>query len=353
MRAARFAAALVAAALAGGPRADAQNLAFELFERYLEALRQQAGIPGLSAAIVHNGRIAWERGFGLQDVEAAVPATPITPYPVADLTQPLAAILVMQCVERGRADLEAPVSRWTDAVPEPAPTVRQLLAHRSDQDASGFKYDPARYAALTPVVDACAGRPYRQALAYELLDRLAMIDSVPGTDLADPDAPARALFDERRLQQYAAALGRLATPYRLDRRGKPVRVSPPRTGVDAAAGLVSTVRDLARLDAALDDHVLLEADSLAAMWTNQRAGDDAVLPTGLGWFVQSYNGVKVVWHFGLQRDAGSSLLVKVPERNLTLVLLANSDGLVAPFDLAQGDLTRSWFARLFLRIFVA
>jgi CubicO group peptidase (beta-lactamase class C family) len=352
VRAARFAAAVLAAAVAVGPRTDAQVLSFELFERYLDALRRQAGIPGLSAAIVQNRRIVWERGFGWQEVEAALPATPITPYPVADLTETLAAVLLLQCAERGTLDLDAPVARWTDALADPGVTLRHLLAHRSDREPTRFAFDPARYAVLTPVIEACTGRPYRQALAHELLDRLAMVDSVPGTDLADPTSPARALFDDRRLAQYAAVLDRVAAPYRIDARGKPVRTTVAPTGIDAATGLVSTVRDLARLDAALDDRVLLEADSLATMWTNVRTEDGAILPTGLGWFVQSYNGVRVVWHFGLRRDAWSALLVKIPERDLTLILLANSDRLNATFDLAQGDVTRSLFARLFLRLFV-
>ena len=71
---------------------------------------------------------------------------------------------------------------------------------------------------------------------------------------------------------------------------------------------------------------------------------------GLGWFVQSYNGQRVVWHFGLVPDAYSSLIIKLPERNLTFVLLANSDKLVAPFQLQTGDVSRSLFATLFLKL---
>jgi hypothetical protein len=54
----------------------------------------------------------------------------------------------------------------------------------------------------------------------------------------------------------------------------------------------------------------------------------------------------------LLRDSFSSLIVKIPRRNLTLILLANSDGLSAPFPLANGDVTASVFAQLFLRTFV-
>jgi hypothetical protein len=51
-------------------------------------------------------------------------------------------------------------------------------------------------------------------------------------------------------------------------------------------------------------------------------------------------------------NASSSLLVTVPGRDLTLVLLANSDGLVKGFPLAAGDLAVSPFGKLFLGLFV-
>ena len=46
------------------------------------------------------------------------------------------------------------------------------------------------------------------------------------------------------------------------------------------------------------------------------------------------------------------VVLKAPDRGLTMVLLANSDGLVAPFGLEAGDVTTSLFAKLFLRLFL-
>jgi len=71
---------------------------------------------------------------------------------------------------------------------------------------------------------------------------------------------------------------------------------------------------------------------------------------GLGWFVQNVDGLQLVWHFGLVKDAWSSLILKVPNRDLTFILLANSDGLSAPFGLDSADVTTSLFAKLFLKM---
>jgi hypothetical protein len=73
---------------------------------------------------------------------------------------------------------------------------------------------------------------------------------------------------------------------------------------------------------------------------------------GLGWFVQPYLGQPIVWQFGAASEGHSGLIVKAPNDGMTLILLANSDGLVSPAKLEEGDVMASLFARLFLRFFL-
>ena len=75
-------------------------------ESYLESLRTQAGIPGMSAALVQDGEIVWEHGFGFQNQEARIRATPDTPYPIADISQTIAAVFVLQCAEQRRLGID-------------------------------------------------------------------------------------------------------------------------------------------------------------------------------------------------------------------------------------------------------
>ena len=97
---------------------------------------------------------------------------------------------------------------------------------------------------------------------------------------------------------------------------------------------------------------ILHRDTMVTMWTPATSATGAAMPTGLGWFVQAYNGERIYWQFGLTRDAASSLIAKIPGKHLTLILLANSDGLSAPFALQEGDVNASLFARAFLRLFI-
>jgi CubicO group peptidase (beta-lactamase class C family) len=328
-------------------------LSGSVFESYLESLRLQANIPGMSATLLQEGEVVWERGFGFQNQETRLRATPDTPYPIADLSQTIAAVLVLQCAEERRLGIDDPMRRYAPEFPDESATVRQVLSH-SAAPPSGetFHYDPERYAQLTPVVEACIPQPYRKSVAVSVLERLAMKDSVPGRDVMGQNAPPQErLFATEVLERYKKVLDRVAVPYRVEKRGRLVRSDVTPEGINAATGLVSTVRDLARFDAALDDTILLKDETKAVAWTNMPSPQRGQLPTGLGWFVQSYRGEPVVWHFGLVANAYSSLIVKLPNRRLTFILLANSDGLSAPFQLDAGDVTRSLFAMLFLRLY--
>jgi CubicO group peptidase (beta-lactamase class C family) len=341
---------LVALAALGAIGASAQaqgSLPISLFERYVEALRLQVGIPGLSAAIVQNRRVVWDNGFGYRNVETLERATADTPYPVLDITQALSSTVVLQeCLERRYLELNDSVYRWNPEFTDRNTTVAQLLSHTSPSE--GFKYDPERFAALTRVADQCSNSRYVRLLNEEIFTPLRMTRSVPGTDVLDPSSPHRRWIGASTLDQYAVILQQLAVPYKVDGRGRPVRSTPPGGVLSAATGVVSTVRDLAVFDAALDDGLLLTPSTRSRAW--QSSG---TTPTGLGWFVSLYNRERVVWHFGVARDAYSSLIVKVPDRSLTLILLANSDGLAGPpYNLADGNLSSNLFASLFLKLFV-
>ena len=345
----------------GIPAADpqlraAQNpkpalLASPPIEHYLEALRQQAGIPGLSAAVVQDGQIVWERGFGFENVESRIRATPDTPYYVGGLSQSLAAVLLLQCVEQKRLSLDSPVRAYGLSLPEEGATLRQVLSHSS---AGSYRFAPDKYAQLASVMEWCAPQPYRKSVAHRVLEFLAMRDSVPGTDLQDAGVVPERLFDPAALERYARVLERVAVPYRIEGRNRAVRAEPPpREGISGANGLVSTVRDLAEFDRALDSTLLLLEETRAGAWSPMPAADGTSMPTGLGWFVQRYKDEPVVWQYGHVPNAYSSMIIKLPNRRVTLILLANSEGLAVPFDLQAGDVTKSLFAMLFLRLFTA
>lgn len=339
-------AVVVSLALAVGQQSSAQDLTTSLLERYLEALREQTAIPGMSAAVVQDGRVIWRKGFGFQNVERLVRALPDTPYPVTDLSQTFAAtVLLRHCVDQGYLEVTDRVRRWVSEYPDEKITVGQVLRHASTSGT--YDYNPSRYEALGGVVEQCANGKYPVKLTGQLLDLLGMRATVPGENIADRSLPApdRLLYPSSRLREYEAVLARMATPYKIDSRGRPTPTAYVLKPLTTSAGIVSTVDDLALFDRSLTE--LVDPGTLNFAW--ERASS---LPTGLGWFVQPYNNQRLVWHFGVAKDAYSSLILKVPDKGLTFIILANSDGLSAPFSLENGDVTKSLFAQVFLKLFI-
>jgi CubicO group peptidase (beta-lactamase class C family) len=261
---------------------------------------------------------------------------------------------MLRCVEEGRVSLDARIGQLAPGAPEPDATIRQLLSHTSGPpDALVFSYRPERLAPLASVVSSCAGGTggsFRSAIVAQL-ERLSMMDSVPGPDAVTlgPSDPGMSLPS---LERYRGVLNRLATPYTVDFQGRATVSRYSVTTLTPAGGLVSTVRDLAKFELALKKGVLLRPEMVTQAWTPPVGRNGQQLPHGLGWFVQSYAGEPIIWQFGVADGASSSMVLIAPRRSLTVIMQANSDGLAKPFSLAAGDVTVSPFARLFLGIFV-
>jgi CubicO group peptidase (beta-lactamase class C family) len=141
---------------------------------------------------------------------------------------------------------------------------------------------------------------------------------------------------------------RMARPYVAPGDSEITRGSYAAT-TSCAAGILSSVVDLARFDAATDRHMLVGRRLQELAMTPTVSTDGDTLPYGLGWFVHRYGGRKILWHYGLW-ECASSLIVKVPEDELTFVLLANTDALSRPFGIgSDSDILVSPAAELFLR----
>jgi CubicO group peptidase (beta-lactamase class C family) len=345
-------AALAAVLLVCVP-AHGQVVVYEVFGAYLDSLRNQAGIPGLAAAIVDGNGILWERAYGHQDIVRSLATRTDTPFNADGLTQTITAAIVLRCTEERRLSLDDTIGSFGVATSEPDASVGQILTHTSGPaDDLTFALRPERLAPLSPIVRKCAVDSYRETFAT-LLHQLGMFDSVPGPNIVNIAPPAEGIPHPADAERYAAVLQRRAMPYFVDGSSRALPSSYPASAsmLTPATGLVTTVRDLAKFDLALKQRILLNSATLEQAWSVPSARG-VPLPHGIGWFVQTYNGEKVVWQFGMAENASSSLVITLPARGLTLILMANSDGLVKLYSPANGDVTLSPFARLFLNVFV-
>ncbi len=159
-----------------------------------------------------------------------------------------------------------------------------------------------------------------------------------------------AMITEKRQQRFDTVLKILAQPYALDREFNFTKITYPQ-GFSTSAGLISTVLDMAKYDIAIDQNKFLTKETQQLAFTPAVSTKGESLPYGLGWFTQNYKGTKMFWHYGYW-TGNSSFILKVPEQNITFIIMANSDNLSRPTDLGSGNALSSAVAMAFLKTFI-
>jgi len=310
------------------------------FPAKLDALRVQLKIPGMSAAIVEDGQIVWARGFGEATVETANPATSATPFHLASLTKPFAATIIMQLVEEGLVDLDDAASDYGVTLSASGVIrVRHLLTHTSEGvPGSSYRYSGNRFGYLDQVIQSASGQSFGELLVERILQPLRFQNTAPNPK----NSSAFALTGLNRSQ----FLERMAAGYEV--KGSQVHPKEHPSHFGTAAGLVASAEDMAVFSIAIDQGRFLSSETWQEVFTPARSNSGADLPYGLGWFIQEYQGARLQWHYGYW-TTNSSLIVRAPDKNLTFVVLANTQTLSSPYGLgADNNVMRSDVARIFV-----
>lgn len=314
------------------------------------AAAQRLGIPGLSAAIVKEKQLRWSKGLGMADLENQVPARPTTVYRLASVSKPMTAAAVLQLVERGALDLDAPVRRYVPEFPEKpwAITLRHLLCHQggirnwSDAELQSTR----RYTSLAESVgifkeDPLLFEPGTKALystfGYTLLGRA--VEGASGLSFLDylrENVFRRAGMDAARADDVLAIIPNRAQGYQRTSNGtlanSPLSDTSNRI---PGGGLCASAEDVGRFAAALAGGVLLKRETLPLMFTPQKLRGGAATGWGLGFVVGSVHGEREAYHVGGQARV-STLLYLRPDKGIAVVLLANLEGSASPLlDLAR------------------
>ena len=312
------------------------------FAAQLDDLRADAHIAGISAAIVSQGRVAWTATFGQSNVEKGTAVADTTAFHLASLTKPFASTILLQLVDEGKLSLSQPITDFGIQLSSSGVAqVKHLLSHTSSgQPGSTYSYDGNRFGELDSVIARTTGQSFAQALQTRIVQRLSLRHTAPNplSTYVTVSGKTRAQVDSN-----------LARGYTLSGGTNHLTTYPAYFGT--AAGLTASVLDMAAFSIALDNHTLLRQEMLDLAWTPTVTTGGVTTPYGLGWFATDYRGQRVIWHYGLW-TAISSLIIKVPSKGLTFVLLANSDALSAAYPLGSGRLETSPWARAFLDSFV-
>lgn len=322
------------------------------FSDTVEATRQHFGIPGVALAIVRDNQIVLAQGFGVRELGSDAPITPQTIFAVGSTTKAMNATMIASLVDDGRLAWDQPVREiWPDfELADPIVTsqtqVRDLLnmtsgLFRADLEWSGVGLTPEQtMASLAELpLDEVPGRRFHynnQIVATGgYIAALAAGGTLDSLDQIYAELLQQRLFDPAGMSTASLSLEATqvnpnhATPHDFTLFGEVVPTYyHADTGIAPAGGVNASVLDLARfLAMQLNRGVsqsgtrVVSAENLTETWQPQVE----IYPGfsyGMGWFIEEYEGVEMIWHDG-DVLGFKSLLVMLPEANTGLALITN------------------------------
>lgn len=311
---------------------------------YLKAQMVARHIPGLSVAVVQDGKVVKTAAYGVSNVEANTPATVNTLYGLGSCTKPFTAVAVLQLMETGKVDLDAPVSRYLTGLPAAwsRVTVRQLLTHTSGlpnyrEFVDYSKLSDPKYHQTGSVVALLAGKPLRfipstkaeySNTNYHLLGQL--VEKVSGQTYAAYLASHQfqaAGITETHFAALPTLLRNQASGYEWDGKKRlPNTVFLPAALDFGDDGLLSTAGDLAKWTTALASGQLVGVTTLKQMISPQALPDGTPSAYGLGLIVGRYYGQSIAGHSGATPGYSSTIDYFVDSRLAVVVLCNLYDG---------------------------
>jgi CubicO group peptidase (beta-lactamase class C family) len=289
-------------------------------------------VPGASLLVLRDGQPVVRRAYGLADVDAALRATPATNYRLASVTKQFTATAIRRLAEEGKLTLDDGIRKWLPSMPPAADaiTIRHVLTHTSgivdyedvmaadakeqlhDIDVlrllerphepyfapgTSYRYSNSGYALLALIVERAAGVSFATYLQQRIFTPLGMSATVAYE-------PGISTVEHR-------AYGHTANGASWERTDQSLT-----TAVLGDGGIYSSIDDLAKWDAALDDPFHAPA------FVPATRTDDPNVEYGLGWRISRHRGERMLWHSGETRGF-RNVLIRFPERRLSVVLLTN------------------------------
>lgn len=301
---------------------------------YVKAEMQRQHIPGISIAVIKDGKVVKAEGYGLANVELDVPVRPETVFKIGSLSKQFIAAGIMLLAQEGKISLDDKISKFLEGTPETWKeiTVHHLLTHTSGivREAPGFdplktqndadviktsyplplrfapgekwEYCNVGYFSLAEIIRKISGKPWGDYLTERLFLPLGM-NATRTTSMTD--------IVQNRAGGYVWRDGR------LDNASIYLSLRP-------SGAFLSTVLDLAKWDAALYTDKILKQAALSQMWMPVKLNGGATHPYGFGWELSAVAGHKLVHHGGSLPGFRAQFSRFVDDK-VSVVVLTNGD----------------------------
>lgn len=332
---------------------SAQDL--KQLDAYYARAQKEWGVPGMSIAIVKDGKIIFARGYGLKENGKDEKVDENTLFAIASNSKAFTAFAIGQQVEKGKlkwddaVKLHLPYFELADAWTTGQTTLRDVLSHRVGLETfsgdliwyrsrlsaeeiirrirylppsysfrAGYGYSNVSFIAAGEVLRKITGRPWGEVIR---------------TNIFQPVGMTRSITTSKELEK----MGNYAMPHRLDS-GKHFAIPwEDWETIGAMGGIISSAKDMSHwmmlnLNRGVwNKDTLLKKESLNLMWTPHNAFPvDHFNPKatghfsayGLGWFLNDYHGRFRIGHTGGYTGMLSAVAM-LPEEKLGVVVLTN------------------------------
>ncbi|HEX9092062.1 MAG TPA: serine hydrolase domain-containing protein, partial [Anaerolineales bacterium] len=332
---------------------DAQAPSYDFIDAFIEEQMQKLSIPGLSLAIVEGDQIVHLRGFGHARPGGEIP-NPQTPFFIGSVTKSITALAVMQLVEAGKVELEAPVRQYlpwfrlADSEASGRITVHHLLNHASglsvmqgqviltemddrpdatecqlralsteklsNPPGTKFQYNNTNYNLLGSIIEAASGETYSGYIQRHIFDPLEMSHSYTSRTVA---------------QQNGLAMGHrywFGHPVPAPNLTIPIGSLP-------SGQIISCAEDMAHFlitqinGGRYGDAQILSSSGMDEMHRGTAEIVEMGMSLGsyaMGWESQVTGKTTIISHSGIVPDFGACAAL-IPEQKKAIVLLYNAN----------------------------
>ncbi|MGA2903024.1 MAG: serine hydrolase domain-containing protein [Candidatus Korobacteraceae bacterium] len=308
------------------------------------------GVPSASIAVVQDGRIAYVQAYGAARLDPQTPATPQMRYSIGSISKQFTAAAVLMLAEEGKLSLDEPVAKYIPGLTSGNQiTIRELLSHTSGyqdfwpqdyvpplmlqpisaegimdrwarkpldfEPGTKWQYSNTNYVIAGAIVEKVSGQPLLQLLSPRVFTPLGM------KSVADTNANKLPPTDPTGYFRYA--LG-------------PLHPAPKegRGWTFAAGELAMTAEDLAKWDISIVNQSVLKPVSYRDMETEVVLKNGVGARYGLGVFVTSMNGHRVLEHGGEVSGFTAENIV-MPDDKIAIVVLTNQDAAEAASEIGN------------------
>jgi CubicO group peptidase (beta-lactamase class C family) len=324
---------------------ESQELSSKIEEAV--ALYVKDDTPGMALLIGEKGKIVYEGGFGLSDMEARIPMTTDKAFIIASVSKQFTTMAIMMLKERGLLDYEDTIERFFPDFPPYTKkvTIRNLMTHTSGikeyfdddfckianqmgdamtQDTilemikgfgdlefepdTNFSYCNSAYVMLGSIIEQVSKKTFAEFLKENIFDPLGMNNTVVGV------SPNQKVAN-------------LTPGYMLTENGQFKRTPFDMAAIGWADGnLISTVEDLFIWHNALYTEKLVKKETFKEAITSHVLKDGSKTGYGCGWFLNNRRGLKETWHTG-GTVGYISRFSRFIDEDVAIIMLTNYEGI--------------------------